>query len=263
MKSRLIIVVLGVSIGLLARGLFVKSPKTTERAFTPASDLQPKDVFDRSSNIKINTPKPQEGLIEPIELPPGKILDKYVSREDLLEMAREQLELHFDQTAHDDRAVHHAHGEKICASGCAASRHPTEILTKYKFHNLIKKYANEELPKRNIGPNAAKGEVDDSKTALDELIYYGRQTRQMLSTEKIEGLDEEHLKFLTNQLRHTHALIEIRVVDERGVIRTWLPSTKVPFDRRHVFDMEEKNLQPLVTSGTVKRVGLDYLWVRL
>ncbi len=261
MKSRLIIVVLGISIGLLARGLFMTQTKPPERAFAPAPNLQPKDVFEHSNDLKLLKPKKQDGLIEPIELPPGKVLDRYVSREELLRMAREDLERHFDETAHDERAVHHAHGEKICASGCAASRHPTEHLTKYKFNTLIKKYANEELPKISIGPNAEKEKID-AKTALDELIYFGRQTRKLLLSEKI-NLDQEHYDFLMAQLKHNHAMIEIRVVDEHGVIRTWLPSTKVPFDRRHVFDMEEKNLQPLVTSGTVKRVGLDYLWVRL
>jgi hypothetical protein len=100
-------------------------------------------------------------------------------------------------------------------------------------------------------------------TALDELIYFGNQTRQYIIDEGLDSLDQEHADFLTDQLRATHAIIQIRVVDEQGVIRTWLPKTRVPFDRRHVFDMEENNLQPLVTSGTVKRVGLDYLWVRL
>jgi len=37
----------------------------------------------------------------------------------------------------------------------------------------------------------------------------------------------------------------------------------VPFDRRHVFEMKTNSLQPLVTSGTVKRVGLNHAWIRL
>ena len=37
----------------------------------------------------------------------------------------------------------------------------------------------------------------------------------------------------------------------------------VPLDRRHEFDMQVNNVQPLITSGTVKRVGLYHLWNRL
>jgi hypothetical protein len=37
----------------------------------------------------------------------------------------------------------------------------------------------------------------------------------------------------------------------------------VPLDRRHVFKMDTKDLPPLITSGTVKRVGLHHLWTRL
>jgi hypothetical protein len=46
-------------------------------------------------------------------------------------------------------------------------------------------------------------------------------------------------------------------------VRSWLDPTEVPFDRRHVFEMEASGVQPLVTSGTVKRVGLYHLWTRL
>ena len=57
--------------------------------------------------------------------------------------------------------------------------------------------------------------------------------------------------------------MEVRVVDEHREIRCWLLPTSVPFDRRHVFELETANVQPLVVSGTVKRVGLNHLWTRL
>jgi len=52
-------------------------------------------------------------------------------------------------------------------------------------------------------------------------------------------------------------------LDEAGEVRSWLPATRVPLDRRHEFDMEVHDVQRLITSGTVKRVGLDHLWTRL
>jgi len=57
--------------------------------------------------------------------------------------------------------------------------------------------------------------------------------------------------------------ISLRILDEAGRVRSRINGVRVPLDRRHVFEMENEGLQPLVTSGTVKRVGLDHLWTRL
>jgi hypothetical protein len=154
-----------------------------------------------------------------------------------------------DPFGHDPRAAFHAHGQQICASGCAASRHPTEKLTEARFHELIAHYAREP--------------ISDKSLALETLLYFGRQTREMLARVEALPLDARRARMLARELAITHARIAIRVVDQHGDIRTWLPSTSVPFDRRHVFDMEINNVQPLVTSGTVKRVGLYHLWTRL
>ncbi|MDH3719031.1 MAG: hypothetical protein OES79_13015 [Planctomycetota bacterium] len=150
---------------------------------------------------------------------------------------------------HDPRAAFHAHGQQICASGCAASRHPTEELTEARFHELIARYADEP--------------VSEESLALETLLYFGRQTREMLARVETLPLDPRRARVLARELAITHARIAIRVVDQDGEIRTWLPPTSIPFDRRHVFDMETHNVQPLVTSGTVKRVGLYHLWTRL
>ena len=105
--------------------------------------------------------------------------------------------------------------------------------------------------------------MDESSFALESLLYFGRQTQALLKEEGDWPLDPLRSDFLREQLRTTHAKIEIRLIDEHGEIRTWLPPTRVPFDRRHEFHMEVKNVQPLITSGTVKRVGLYHLWTRL
>ena len=68
---------------------------------------------------------------------------------------------------------------------------------------------------------------------------------------------------LDDELKKTHVLVSLRVLDESGAIRSKLTNVRVPLDRRHVFAMQNEGLQPLVTSGTVKRVGLDHLWTRL
>mgnify|MGYP007073184874 CR=1 FL=1 len=149
----------------------------------------------------------------------------------------------------DSAASFHAHGEEVCASGCAASSHPTKELTRDYYHELLEQYSTQPM--------------DESSFALESLLYFGRQTQALLKEEGDWPLDPLRSDFLREQLRTTHAKIEIRLIDEHGEIRTWLPPTRVPFDRRHEFHMEVNNVQPLITSGTVKRVGLYHLWTRL
>lgn len=149
----------------------------------------------------------------------------------------------------DTRATFEAHGEDLCASGCAASRHPTTELTREHFHELLEEYAGDPM--------------NEDSFALESLLYFGRQTQQLLDEEGDFPLDPRRSAFLRRELKRTHASIEIRLVDEHGEVRTWLPPTRVPLDRRHVFQMEVNRVQPLITSGTVKRVGLYHLWTRL
>lgn len=150
---------------------------------------------------------------------------------------------------HDKRAHFHAHGQQLCASGCALSRHPTKTLTADKYRQLLRSYAT--------------GPLDESNLALETLLYFGRQTEQFLNFDSGSTLDSRRRQFLRQQLSRTHATVAIRVVDEQNEVRVSLPPTRVPLDRRHVFEMDKGNLQPLVTSGTVKRVGLEHLWTRL
>lgn len=154
-----------------------------------------------------------------------------------------------DRFIHDDRAFFHPHGPEVCPSGCAASRHPTSELTGPRFRQLMAQFAHEP--------------ADETSPAFETLLYYGRQARKFVDSEGTSPLDPVRAAVLRRELSRTYARIAIRVVDQHGVIRTSLPPTRVPLDRRHVFEMETNNLQPLETSGTVKRVGLYHLWNRL
>lgn len=150
---------------------------------------------------------------------------------------------------HDRRAIFHAHGEQVCASGCAASRHPTKELSSQLFRKLLSEYSQGPLTEDNL--------------ALEALLYYGPQTLQYLDASARATLDTSYDRFLVRELQRTKTVISIRVIDESGIVRSWIDEAQVPLDRRHVFAMETRRIQPLVTSGTVKRVGLDYLWTRL
>lgn len=152
-------------------------------------------------------------------------------------------------TDHDPRA-HLAipFGKKICASGCLPSKHPTPVLAEAAYRALLARYAVEPA---EGGP------------ALDELLYYGRQTRELALRHGTGPLDRERAALLARELARTHVVVEFRVVDERGTVRVRLPPTRVPLEIRYEYDMEVQDLQPVVTSGTVKRVGLKHLWQRL
>ena len=151
--------------------------------------------------------------------------------------------------AHDNRAIFHAHGHDVCPSGCAASRHPTDELTRPRFRQLMAQLALEPM--------------DETSPAFETLLYFGRQAKAFVDSEGTSPLDPARATILRRELARTHARVSIRVVDDQGEIRAWLPPTRVPLDRRHEFPMETKNVQPLQTSGTIKRVGLYHLWNRL
>ncbi len=142
------------------------------------------------------------------------------------------------------------HGEQLCASGCALSRHPTPTLGLKKFHALLESYAQEPM--------------SEASPALEELLYHGRQVLTLLASHGGSPLDTERLAFLEQELRRDTVRIELRVVDQEGRVRSSFEPTSVPLDIRHVFDMETDDLpRPLITSGTVKRVGLHHFWQRL
>ena len=150
---------------------------------------------------------------------------------------------------HDERATFHAHGQKTCASGCAASRHPTKRLSRGHYRRLLRECSSAPMDRFNL--------------AYETLLYFGRQTLVLLDQYGTDPLSATQHQQLASELKRSHALVSIRVVDDRGTTRSWTNDVRVPLDRRHVFEMETNQVQPLITSGTVKRVGQDHLWTRL
>ena len=154
-----------------------------------------------------------------------------------------------EEFGHDPTAAFHPHGEQVCASGCAVSRHPTQSLTTAHFHQLLARCAGEPM--------------DETGEALETLLYYGRQARRLLQSTGAGPLDGRRASLLRRELSRTHVRVSVRVMDARGMERAWLAPSRVPLDRRHVFALKTRDIQPLVVSGTVKRVGLHHLWTRL
>lgn len=236
--------VLGIGLGYLARLILGAPPveegppRVIDRPLPKAKSLSDEPVDLPLLGIENEEDSDEgAGLVPPIQLP-GQ-----------LPVYGQTTFKNSDDFAHDATAVFHAHGEKLCASGCAASRHPTETLTVKRFENLLIEYTYEPM--------------DQTNNALEELMYFGPQTRKMIESYGVGNLDSKRAEFLWDQLKYSKARVSIRVVDESGAIRSWADPTEVPFDRRHIFEMHTKNVQALVTSGTVKRVGLNHCWVRL
>ena len=151
---------------------------------------------------------------------------------------------------HSPRAHPHPHGDQVCASGCALSRHPTPRLTSERFQELI----------RQLAANPAH------QQAVDELLYYGPQTRAKLLSGRAtpsNALPLAMRDMLLSELRETHAHVELRLVTTSGSVLADLPRQLVPLDLRHEFDLQEHDIPPLLASGTVKRVGRYQLWSRL
>lgn len=249
LKSRIWLVVLGVGLGLGARMIFggPNSSDLLPRKFSSphlnheADSDGDSDVID----LPIEEVSSETGLVPAIRVPSIEASSGMLDRQKMVA----SVERMFDSFAHDGSAFFEAHGEEVCASGCAASRHPTETLTEEHFEFLMKEFSKQ--------PKSQNSE------ALEQLLYFGPQTKKMIEQFGFQPLDSSRATFLWSELQTTHAKISIRVIDQTGKIRTWLEPTLVPFDRRHVFKMETNDLQPLVTSGTVKRVGLNHMWVRL
>lgn len=207
-----------------------------------SASKQKQAVPKSAAQQKGKQPQPRDdALVPPIDL------GDYVGRFGKHELSAIQYS-YLDFTS-DPRAEFHAHGEKVCASGCAASRHPTGVLSKAKYLWLLRRFAEQPM--------------DETSPALEELMYYGRQTQMWMHKLGTGSLDEERTKLLRAELPRTHAMISFRIIDEYGEVRVYMPPTRVPLDRRHEFRMETKNLPPLITSGTVKRVGRYHLWTRL
>ncbi|MDA7979920.1 MAG: hypothetical protein MPJ50_14220 [Pirellulales bacterium] len=177
-----------------------------------------------------------EPLVQPIDIDPQylKAVSTYLDPEDHVG---------------GGRAHAHPHGDQVCASGCAANSHPTPQLVKAEFLKLIQEYAMQPM--------------SEDSPALETLLYYGRQTEMYLDRVGADPLDDRRLAFLKQELGRTHAYVSFRIVDEQGMIRVYLPPTRVALDVRYEFTMDTHELQPLVTSGTVKRVGLYHIWQRI
>ena len=148
------------------------------------------------------------------------------------------------------RAHPHPHGDKVCASGCALSRHPTARLSSDRFEQLLSKIIRDP----------------QDQEASDELFYFGPQAAEKLRTAPAKfkaDIPDAIYEDLMSELSRDHAFVSLQLVSRDGVLLAELPAQRVPLDLRHEYDLIEQEIPPLLASGTVKRVGRYTLWSRL
>lgn len=105
--------------------------------------------------------------------------------------------------------------------------------------------------------------MTEDSSALEELLFYGPQSKRFVESESF-SLDSDRLNFLLTELNRDQVSIEFRLIDQDDRVRVSLPPTIVPFDRRYVFEpLLTEDFQPPEASGTVKRVGLRHIWQRI
>ena len=155
-----------------------------------------------------------------------------------------------DRVWEKPRAHSEPHGHQACATGCAVSHHPTPRLTRDRCRALLAEYQQTPFALESA--------------SLDALLYYGAQTRFQLRQASLRDLlDAKHLTFLERELSRERAIVSLRLIDQHGNVRAECPATEVPQHVRQVFKCDVYDLQPLVSSGTVKRVGKNHIWQRL
>lgn len=152
-----------------------------------------------------------------------------------------------DPFVHDPPATELA----TCASGCGGiDKHPKPHLEDAGYDDLLARYAAEPM--------------DETSPALEALLYHHVHVRDYLAAGRTGDLDPARLAFLSRELERTHVWIEIRLVDEDGIVRQRLAPTLVPLEeKQHLLASESVSLQPASYNGTVKRIGLHHLWTRM
>lgn len=137
-----------------------------------------------------------------------------------------------------------------CASGCSVKPDAARrVLSDEELDTLLTAYGQ---------ANPA-----EESEALNELLFYAGQARVRLDEPGRPQLSDAHLRFLGRELGRTTARIEMRVVDEHGVVRAWLPEKRVPLGEKQHLHLEDKALPGLIASGTVLRTSLYHLWTRI
>jgi len=137
-----------------------------------------------------------------------------------------------------------------CTTGCSAVTVKNDKLRPKALQFWLKKYSNEEPGK--------------ATTAIETLLFHGRQLEDWLSTNDSQSLDKDHLAFLQKELkRGREAQVSARIVDAEGKLRMEFEQDVLVGEKQHLHVYKASEIATPILSFTVKRVGLHHLWARL
>ena len=137
-----------------------------------------------------------------------------------------------------------------CKTGCAVAKHGEGPLEPDELVGWIQAYQDSD--------------IDSASIALETLLYHGDQVRDYLSEYTNTPLDGEHRKNLQNQLSKQFAIVEARLVNDRGVVVAHLEPAEVKIGEKVHLNVPGRGERlPFEISGTVMRVGVKHLWARL
>lgn len=138
----------------------------------------------------------------------------------------------------------------VCSiGGCSIGHHSIPALAPSTFRTLLEQFNDQPISARS--------------DAFERLLFYGRQTRAYINQTGTPKLGQRRTTVLKNELSRTHALVSLRITDQRGNNRVRLQNKRVPLGESKHFRMRDTtNLKPPELSGTVYRVGVRHLWAR-
>ncbi len=139
--------------------------------------------------------------------------------------------------------------DNACAGGCKTARHDSPKLGDKALQAWLEAYQADPAQAAN--------------TPLETLLYHGTEVRTHFNHKGTSPLDEAHAHFLQNALQKNHAMVQMRLVSDAGIVIAELKSTRVALGQKaHLRIPATGDLQAFDYSGTVKRVGLNHLWGR-
>lgn len=139
---------------------------------------------------------------------------------------------------------------EICATGCALAATGAKELSEGEFLSLLSDLSSEGWSTDN--------------SALETLLFHGPRSRALLDSLGRGPLDQETAERLEAELALTHALLVVRLVEDDGTVRVQVqPRRLLLGERTHMLADLALGVQTPEITGTIVRVGLKHLWVRL